>query len=142
MLPSIRPADLTDANAIAELIREVSGRSFLREFSETGQLRFLSDHSPESMTARLQSGEFQYDLAEIAGVLVGVVDGAREEDCSRLGIRGVIVAGLGSKRLRRRDQERHESGKGEYESARHWHGFLIGRVPCGIESIAATSTDR
>jgi N-acetylglutamate synthase-like GNAT family acetyltransferase len=73
MLPSIRPADLTDANAIAELIREVSECSFLREFSETGRLRFLSDHSPERMTARLQSGEFQYDLAEVDGVLVGVV---------------------------------------------------------------------
>jgi N-acetylglutamate synthase-like GNAT family acetyltransferase len=73
MLASIRPANLTDANAIAELVREVSECSFLREFSETGQLRFLSDHSPESMTARLQSGEFQYDLAEVDGVLVGVV---------------------------------------------------------------------
>jgi GNAT superfamily N-acetyltransferase len=73
MLPSIRPARLTDANAIAELIREVSECSFLREFSETGRLRFLSDHSSERMTARLQSAEFEYDLAEVDGVLVGII---------------------------------------------------------------------
>jgi len=73
MVPSIRPASLADATAIAELIRGVAECSFLREFSETGRLRFLSDHSSESMTARLQCGEFQYDLAEADGVLVGVV---------------------------------------------------------------------
>jgi GNAT superfamily N-acetyltransferase/heme-degrading monooxygenase HmoA len=73
MMPSIRPAAPTDANAIAELICGASEGSFLPEFSESGRLRFLSDHTAEAMTARLQSGDFQYDVAEVNGLLVGVV---------------------------------------------------------------------
>jgi ribosomal protein S18 acetylase RimI-like enzyme len=73
MMPSIRPATPADANAIAELIRGASEGSFLPEFPESGRLRFLSDHTSEAMTTRLRSGEFQYDLAEVNGLLVGVV---------------------------------------------------------------------
>jgi GNAT superfamily N-acetyltransferase len=73
MMPSIRPANPADASAMAELIRGASERSFLREFAESGRLRFLSDHTSEMMIARLESGEFHYYLAEVNGRLVGVV---------------------------------------------------------------------
>jgi GNAT superfamily N-acetyltransferase len=73
MAPSIRPATPVDAHAISELIRCASENSFLLEFSESGRHRFLSDHTAEAMTARLESGEFQYDLAEVNGLLVGIV---------------------------------------------------------------------
>jgi GNAT superfamily N-acetyltransferase len=69
---SIRPAVPADASAISELIRDASEASFLPEFTESGRLRFLSDHTAEAMTARLKSGEFQYDVAEVNGLVVGV----------------------------------------------------------------------
>jgi GNAT superfamily N-acetyltransferase len=73
MLPSIRPAGPPDADAIAELIRSAAESSFLSEFTEAGRLRFLTDHTSEAMTGRLQSGEFQYHLAEVNGLIVGVI---------------------------------------------------------------------
>jgi hypothetical protein len=73
MVPSISPANPADASAMAELISGASERSFLREFGESGRLRFLSDHTSEAMIARLQSGDFNYYLAEVNGLLVGVV---------------------------------------------------------------------
>lgn len=78
VLPSVRLALPADASAIAELIRGVAERTFLREFTPSGRLRFLSDHAPEVMMARLQSPEFRYDLVEANGMPAGVVGMRRQ----------------------------------------------------------------
>jgi len=70
--PLVRPANVSDAECIASLIARVAGRFILPEFSQQGRERFLTDHRPEPIRQRMESG-FEYHVAEAAGEIVGVV---------------------------------------------------------------------
>ncbi len=77
MSVTIRAAEISDADAIAELICATASRSFLPDFPSYGQTRFLADRASEAMRRRLESGDFQYYVAELGGSIIGVV-GIRE----------------------------------------------------------------
>jgi GNAT superfamily N-acetyltransferase len=67
-----RIAQVGDAERIAALIRELAAKFILRDFSDEGKSRFLSDHTSMAVADRIRTG-FRYRIAECGGELVAVI---------------------------------------------------------------------
>jgi GNAT superfamily N-acetyltransferase len=66
---TIRPATLTDAEAISQLVSELSRQFITPEYTREGAQTLLSHQTPEAITRCLDEG-VRYVVAESAGTLV------------------------------------------------------------------------
>jgi len=74
----VREAATEDAVRISDLLSALAEEFIVHEFSEAGRQHLLAHFSAAEMAERLASTNYQIQVAEIEGLLVGVV-GIREQ---------------------------------------------------------------
>ncbi len=68
----LRPTELSDLDAVTELIHRCSKQFILPNFSEEGVREYMSSHSREKMKERLEQFSYQV-LEDDSGKIIGVV---------------------------------------------------------------------
>jgi len=69
----VRDATTEDAGRISELLTALAEEFIVGEFSDEGRRHLLGHFSAKEMAERLASANYQFQVAEIDGALVGVV---------------------------------------------------------------------
>src|SRR5438046_130936 len=70
---SIRKGKIQDVAKVSSLLLELSEEFIAAEFSETGKQNFLREFTAEKIAEKMSADNFNFDLAEDDGDLIGVV---------------------------------------------------------------------